>query len=76
MSNQSQSAMARPGSPAEALEEVLVGRRSIRRFSEDPVREQDLLRIVRAGGLAPSAGNQQMWHFLVVRSRDLIDQMH
>ncbi|MDP6510726.1 MAG: nitroreductase family protein [Dehalococcoidia bacterium] len=76
MSNQAQAAMAQPESLAETLEEVLAGRRSIRRFSGDPVREEDIRRIVRAGGLAPSAGNQQMWRFLVVRSRALIDQMH
>jgi nitroreductase len=76
MSSQAQAAMAQPESVAQTLEEVLARRRSIRRFTGDPVPEDDLLRIVRAGGLAPSAGNQQMWRFLVVRSRPLIDQMH
>lgn len=76
MSSQAQAAMAQPESLAQALEEVLTRRRSIRRFTGDPVPEDDLLRIVRAGGLAPSAGNQQMWRFLVVRSRPMIEQMH
>ncbi|MEE9202377.1 MAG: nitroreductase family protein, partial [Dehalococcoidia bacterium] len=76
MSSQAQSAMAQPESVAQTLEEVLARRRSIRRFTGDPMPEDDLLRIVRAGGLAPSAGNQQMWRFLVVRSRPMIEQMH
>lgn len=60
---------------ARTLEEVFARRRSIRRFAPDPVPEEDIRRIIRAAGLAPSAGNQQMWRFLVLRSRPLIEHM-
>ncbi len=42
-------------------------RHSIRVFTDQPVIEQDILTIVEAANKAPSAHNQQSWHFLVVR---------
>lgn len=46
-----------------ALEE----RRSIRRYRPDPVPEEAIRRIVRAGSLAATADNVQPWEFVVVR---------
>ncbi|MCR8432774.1 MAG: nitroreductase family protein [Crenarchaeota archaeon] len=42
-------------------------RRSIRRFKEDPVSEEDLRKILDAARWAPSAGNRQSWEFVIVR---------
>lgn len=42
-------------------------RRSIRKFMPDPVSEEIILKILRAGMLAPSAKNRQPWRFVVVR---------
>ena len=53
----------------------MASRRSVRRFASAPVPEENLMRIIRAGTLAPSGGNQQMWHFMVVRSRSMIEDM-
>ena len=50
--------------------EVIRTRRSIRQFEDKPVPEAMVRQIVEAGMLAPSAGNQQPWHFLVVTNRD------
>lgn len=47
-------------------------RRSIRRFTDQPVREEDLLAMLEAARLAPSPTNTQPWHFIVVRDRGLI----
>jgi nitroreductase len=41
-------------------------RHSIREYLPDPVPRGILKRILEAGRLAPSAGNLQPWHFLVV----------
>lgn len=54
------------------LMEGLRGRRSIRKFKPDPVDEQDLEEIVRAGTLATNAENAQMWYFVAVTNRELI----
>lgn len=46
-------------------------RRSIRKFKPDPVPEEDLMTILEAGRLAPSAGNLQPWYFIVVRDEGI-----
>jgi len=49
--------------------EAISSRRSIRRYRGDPIPEQDLLAILEAGRLAPSARNRQPWHFVVVTDK-------
>jgi nitroreductase len=44
-------------------------RRSIRKYTGDSVREEDLMGIVKAGMNAPSAGNEQPWHFVIIHDR-------
>ncbi|MBX5321421.1 MAG: nitroreductase family protein [Candidatus Bathyarchaeota archaeon] len=46
--------------------EVVFKRRSIRKFKETPVIEEVLFRVLEAGRWAPSAGNTQPWHFIIV----------
>ncbi|PIU54842.1 MAG: nitroreductase family protein, partial [Chloroflexi bacterium CG07_land_8_20_14_0_80_51_10] len=55
--------------------ETVIKRRSIRRFTADPVREDDLLTMLEAARLAPSSHNQQPWHFIVIRDRELIAKL-
>jgi len=54
------------------IEEAILGRRTIRRFTPEPVAEEALARLVDAGRMAASAGNRQPWRFLVVREPDLV----
>lgn len=46
--------------------ELAVGRRSIRRFTSKRVARKDLVELVRSGMHAPSAGNGQVWQFIIV----------
>ena len=57
------------------LFEAIAGRRSIRRFKDAPVPDQDIRKILDAGRLAPSANNVQPWHFLVVKDRAVLGKM-
>jgi len=50
----------------DCIDQVL-NRRSIRRFKNEPVSEQVISKILEAGRCAPSATNQQPWHFVVAR---------
>jgi len=50
--------------------EIIRRRRSIRRYKPEPVKDEDLARILEAGRLAPSAGNRQPWYFIVVRDEE------
>lgn len=56
----------------EAIEAILT-RRSVRKFTNQPVLEEDLTLLLRAGMQAPSAGNAQPWHYIVVTDRPTLD---
>lgn len=49
--------------------EVILSRRSIRKYTDEPVSDEAVTELLRAAMAAPSAGNQQPWHFIVVRDR-------
>lgn len=46
--------------------DAIKARRSIRRYKPEPVSREDLLKLLEAARLAPSAGNRQPWRFIVV----------
>jgi nitroreductase len=47
--------------------EAIAGRRSIRKFKNDPLSEEVVRDILQAGVEAPSGKNQQPWRFVVVQ---------
>ncbi len=47
--------------------EAVAARRSVRQFKDAPVSDELVEKILNAGISAPSAGNGQSWHFVVVR---------
>jgi nitroreductase len=51
---------------------TIAARRSVRAFSDAPVPEADLRRILDAARMAPTSGNQQPWLFLAVRDPERI----
>ena len=55
------------------LFEAIHTRRSIRAFTPEPVSEADLETVLRAAMAAPSAGNAQPWHFVVIDDRAILD---
>ena len=50
-------------------------RRSIRRFSPEPIDEGDIKDIVKTGFSAPSAGNRQPWRVVIVTNQEVKDQL-
>lgn len=48
--------------------EVLKTRRSIRKYTEEPVSDDNIHALLDAAMHAPSARNEQPWHFVVVRN--------
>lgn len=55
------------------LFDAIKGRRSVRKFKSGAVEEAKVIEMLRAGMMAPSAGNQRPWHFVVVDSREVLD---
>jgi nitroreductase len=47
----------------------------VRKFSEEPVAEDDLMAILNAGRRAGSSKNLQRWHFIVVRERETLARL-
>ena len=54
-----------------SLFEAIYTQRSIRGFASDPVPDEAITKIIEAATRAPSRGNSQPWHFLVIRDAEL-----
>jgi nitroreductase len=50
-------------------------RRSTRVFMPEQLKDVEIQDIIDAGIYAPSANNQQPWHFTVIQSKDIIDKL-
>ena len=57
------------------LGEAMFSLRAVRRFIDKPVSDRDLSSIITAAIQAPNGGNQQLWRFLVIKDKNLIDQL-
>jgi nitroreductase len=55
--------------------EAICSRRSIRRFTDQPVTDDVLTELIEAGMCAPSAGNERPWHFIIIRDRNIFDEI-
>ena len=51
--------------------ETIATRRSIRQFTDTPVTDAEIEVLLRAAMASPSAGNQQVWRFVVVRDAEI-----
>jgi nitroreductase/NAD-dependent dihydropyrimidine dehydrogenase PreA subunit len=58
-----------------AVERAVLQRRSVRNFTDEPVPDHLIRRVLEAGRFAPSAGNCQPWEFIVLTDKALIAQM-
>ena len=54
---------------------LLKGRRSIRRYRPDPVPDEMIEQLLEAGRWAPSASNRQPWQFIVVRDKEILQEV-
>ena len=50
-------------------------RRSIRKFTEIPVTEEQIEQLLRAAMAAPSAHNKQPWEFVLTTKRETLDKI-
>ncbi len=55
--------------------DLAVSRRSIRKFEDTPVPEEDIKDFIRAASTAPSGCNSQCWHFVAVTNPKLIGKI-
>lgn len=55
--------------------EAILSRRSIRKYTKEPVSEGTVKEILEAAMSAPSAGNEQPWHFVIINDRKILDEI-
>ena len=55
--------------------EAIRKRRSVRKYTGDPIPRSDLESIVDAGRLAATGGNKQPWEFIVVTEAATIEKL-
>jgi nitroreductase len=54
---------------------AILTRRSIRKYTGEPVPEKMILELLEAAMSAPSAGNEQPWEFVVIDDRRILDEI-
>lgn len=57
------------------INEALLYRRSIRKYTDEKVTDAQVEELLRAGMYAPSAVNKQPWHFIVFRNKEVINKI-
>lgn len=53
----------------------LFARRSIRKYTDQPISEEQLELLLKAAMAAPSASNLKPWHFVAVTSRPVLNKL-
>lgn len=56
--------------------QIIKNRRSTRVFLGEQIKDSELNEIIEAGLFAPSAHNQQSWHFAVVQNKAIMDRLN
>ncbi|MBI5021310.1 MAG: nitroreductase family protein [Ignavibacteriales bacterium] len=49
--------------------DAIIRRRSIRSYTNQPISDEIIYKLLNAAMCAPSAGNERPWHFIVVRDK-------
>ena len=55
--------------------EILLNRRSIKVYKDEQIKDEELQTILEAGKFAPSAMNEQPWHFTVVQNKEMLQKI-
>ena len=56
------------------MKEILE-RRSIRKYTSEPVSDKDLEVLLKCAMAAPSANNQQPWEFIIIKDKNLLNKV-
>jgi nitroreductase len=55
--------------------DIVFSRRSIRKYTDQPIEQADVESLLQAGMAAPSASNRKPWHFVVVTDRAKLEAL-
>jgi len=57
------------------LLDIMKSRRTVRKYKSTPVAKEHIMKILAAAHMAPCAGNQQPWKFLVVQDQEKLARL-
>ncbi len=60
---------------SERFLETIFARRSIRKYTQEPVEQKRIEMLLKAAMAAPSASNRKPWQFVVVTERETLDAL-
>ena len=55
--------------------EAIMNRKSIRKYTDRPISQEDIMTILKAGMAGPSCVNARDWYFVVTQDSDKLNQM-
>lgn len=55
--------------------DAVLNRRSIRKYQDKDVSDEDIKDLLKAGMSAPSAGNEKPWHFIIIKNQEILDKI-
>jgi len=58
----------------DAMDAVL-SRRSVRKYTDGNISDETVKKLINAAVSAPSAGNQQLWHFIILDDKEKISKI-
>ena len=58
------------------LDEAIKGRRSVRKYNDEPLNDDTIRSIIQAGVWAPSACNLQQWKFIIINKSELFEGLY
>ena len=58
-----------------SLLEIMQSRRSVRKYTDEKISEENMTAIIQAGLLSASSKGKRPWELIVVRDRDMLNKM-
>ena len=55
--------------------EAILSRRSIRKYTDQTITDDLIEQLLKTAMVAPSAHNEQPWHFIIIKERRLLDEI-
>ena len=55
--------------------DAILARRSIRKYTSEPVADEDIKKLMEAAMAAPTGGNRKPWHFIIIKDRETLDRL-
>jgi len=55
--------------------EAILSRRSIRKYTKKQIPDDLIKKLIEAGMSAPSAGNEQPWHFIIINDPQILSKI-